>query len=106
MTLQTPKLKVSDIAPTTLRLPPDVRSTLMREASINGRSLSQEITRRLISSLQDPGRGGDLRVVRTGESPPMGSPVPPLGDTQRLLLTYFNALPPDKQLALLTVLRR
>lgn len=107
--------RVSDVVAIGVRLQPDLRSQLEREAAINGRSLSAEILARLRASLDNPelaNRLAHARAMEVGsaflvaEPPPQGSPVPPLGDAQRMLLSLFAALPPDKQLALLTFLRR
>lgn len=92
------KLKVSDIAPTTLRLPPDVRDALLRQATLNGRSLSQEITVRLRDSLA--GHAPRAQVQADGGA--AGEPT----DMHRMLISVFDTLAPDKQLALLTLLRR
>ena len=107
--------RASNISPTGVRLPPDLRNMLQREAVINGRSLSHELTVRLRASFE-PGefaaRMSHVRALEVrsahyvGESGPLGTPAAPLGDSQRLLLSYFNGLTPDKQLALLTLLAR
>lgn len=91
--------RVSDIAPTTLRLPPSLRTALQREAAINGRSLSQEITTRLLESVQPA--HGTATVLHTGEAVPA---APPPSDAQRRLVVLFNALSPEQQLALLTLI--
>jgi hypothetical protein len=99
--------KIRDIPPTTLRLAPDLRDQLMREASMSGRSLSREIEIRLRASV-----GGQSQV-----KPPKSQPVhvaeqragyvdPALTDAQRQLVALYEALTPDKQLALLTLLKR
>lgn len=105
MLMPMPKMKVSDISPTTLRLPPALRSALQREAVIRGSSLSQEIIRRLLESAQLPAAA---KALTTGEGPPPPSfdLVAQLGDSQRLLLRLFSELPPDKQDALLRFLGR
>ena len=76
----------------------------MRQATISGRSLSQEITHRLQAS---------LGVLSTYSAPPayhVAEPGPAvqktLSDAHRQLTVLFDALTPDKQLALLTLLRR
>lgn len=81
----------------------------MRQATINGRSLSQEITIRLRETLEaHPAakaakhKGG---AIATGDTPARYAAPGPT-DSQRLLITLFNAMAPDKQLALLTLLRR
>jgi hypothetical protein len=98
------RTKVSDIAPTTLRLPPDVRDGLVREATLSNRSLSQEITYRLQRSLQAQRGAQGAFEAREPEAPASGYAA--LADEQRLLLALYGALPPDKQLALVTLLRR
>jgi hypothetical protein len=104
--------RLRDIAPTGVRLAPELRDALLREATLNGRTLSGEIQHRLRLSLQA------VRAITTAhqqqvtryevqDAPlrPLPTP-PPLGDIQRMLLVVFDAMPPDKQLALLTLLRR
>lgn len=97
--------RVRDIPPTGVRLQPDLRAALEREARINGRTLSAEIIRRLKASLDE---SHVSTVLRTGESPPAAEPARqrPVSDAQRMLLALFDAMGPDKQLALLTVLKR
>jgi hypothetical protein len=103
---------------TGVRLPPDLRDALTREAFIHQRSLTQEILSRLRASFSEPevqarveamhrlaDQGTIAGTLRASERPAGGVPAA-LGESQRLLLTYFNALPPDRQLALLTLLRR
>jgi hypothetical protein len=97
-------MKVSDIAPTTLRLPPEVRDGLMREATISNRSLSAEITWRLQCSLAPQVAAQAKGEAREAAAPPVGYQA--LADEQRLLLSLYGALAPDKQLALITLLRR
>ncbi|MCV2349325.1 Arc family DNA-binding protein [Paucibacter sp. Y2R2-4] len=108
------KIKVSDIPPTTLRLPPDLRDQLLREATINGRSLNQEIMIRLKLST-DPGPGDpgalamqqELRDLRNQVMHGVESPATQkLSDSERMLLVLFATMPPEKQLSLLTLLRR
>lgn len=89
-----------DVAPTGVRLPPDLRDQLVREAAINGRSLSAEIIFRLKSSVPLDGPATRTAADRDGHYGPT------LDDSQRQLVTLFSALPPEKQLALLTLLRR
>jgi hypothetical protein len=100
------RIKVSDIAPTTLRLAPALRDELMRQASISGRSLSQEISQRLQASLH----GDTAPLQKHGVQSHVGryevSKSAPLPDAHRQLLALFEALTPDRQLALLTLLKR
>ena len=111
--------RASDVVATGVRLPIDLREKLEREADINQRSLTQEILTRLRASF-DSGElqnrleatraiqlhGAMGAVLRAHEPQPMAPVAQPLGDSQRLLLSCFAALPPDKQLALLTLLKR
>lgn len=96
-----------DIAPTGVRLPPAVRDALLREATLNGRTLSQEITVRLRDSLT-PTPGGPRATQHHAKelAPSYGAKHPELTDPQRMLLAVFDTLAPDKQLALLTLLKR
>lgn len=102
---QNERPKASSISPTTLRLAPELRARLSREATIAGHSLTAEIERRLEDSFraQDP---KPTRAATTGEPPPAWSPqaAPALSEHQRLLLRAFAQLSPDRQLALLTLL--
>ena len=98
------KLKVSDIPPTTLRLAPDLRDQLLKRATINGRSLSQECAIRLRDSLTSAATAHIApHAVRDDGN---GYTAPALSDSAQQLLTLFSALSPEKQLALLTLLRR
>jgi hypothetical protein len=99
--------RVRDISPTGVRLPPSLRDALTRYATINGRSLAQEITQRLQASVSEAAVQRTLSeatVVSTAEK------MPGLAysqtDMHRQLGALFDALTPDKQLALLTLLRR
>lgn len=108
MSTAQPSDKIRDIPPTTLRLPPDLRDLLMREATIARRSLSQEITLRLQSTF-NPGRaepGGQLAPAVESARGSYNAVPAQATDSQRMLLALFNAMAPDKQLALLTLLKR
>lgn len=114
-----------DIAPTGVRLPPPMREALEREAEIHQRSLSAEIIHRLRSSLQggqdayQPGAALTVSepTVLMADSPHSGGRAVLAGtylervsasltDGERMALALFRAMPPEKQLALLTVLKR
>jgi len=92
------KVKVRDLPPTSVRLDPLLRNALSREATINGRTLHNEIVLRLTRSIE-------------GAEPPTAHPhgdrgaAPGLSDSERTLLTLFRRLPPEKQLGLLSLLR-
>lgn len=114
--MTTTTLKGRDVSPTGVRLPPELRQQLQREAAVHGRSLSQEITQRLIESLrvqnnqrkpsQAPGarQAGDAPAMACEPPPSYGAE--PFTDQQRMLLAAFSSMAPDKQLALLTMLRK
>lgn len=102
--MENAKFKARDVAPTVLRLHPDIRAELVRLAFINGRSLSKEIAVRLDES---------LKTQKTGEGTPtyklsgVENEAPPavLSDTDQAMLDIFRALPPEKRLALLSLFR-
>lgn len=83
-------------------MPVDLREVLEREAAVAGRSLTAEIVERLRRSVPEPGQA---TVVKTGEGPPTVQ-FTALTGAQRSLLMHFGGMPPEKQLALLTLLRR
>ena len=92
-------------APFTLRLRPELRTELEREAAINRRPLAQEIMLRLEQSM------ARSRMPPGAPLPPVAgtattSSDAPISDAHRMLIASFDALSPDKQLALLTFLRR
>lgn len=96
--------RARDIPPTGIRLPADLRELLERECAVSGSSLSAEIVRRLRSTFPEQGRasgavaaGGDTRAELQFAS---------LTSSQRSLLMLFGLLPPEKQLALLTLIKR
>lgn len=99
-----------DVPPTGVRLAPALKSRLTREASINGRTLHAEILYRLQQSLDQHsysytegnnlpthGPASAARDVSPGEQP--------LPDTERAMLNVFRRLPPEKQLALLSLFK-
>lgn len=79
-----------------------MRDALVREAEINRRTLSSEIVDRLGQTLHGPDVDAEVLAEweRTNKS------FIEVSDAQRMLLSLFDAMPPDKQLALLTVLKR
>lgn len=102
-----------DVQPTVLRLHPDTRETLMRLATINGRSLSKEIALRLEASLQAdtlPATYSQASAAtalttlhETGAQ--TKSPADLLTELDRAMLGVFRRMPPEKQLALLSLFR-
>lgn len=102
-----------DVQPTVLRLHPETRATLMRLANINGRSLSKEIALRLDASLQaetlpatytEASAATALTTLHeTGAQ--TKSPADLLTELDRAMLGVFRRMPPEKQLALLSLFR-
>jgi hypothetical protein len=95
------KEKVRDIPPFGVRMPKEMREQLEREAHFNGRSLNMEIVGRLRKSLEgiEEGRATQFKL----EQPPGGGYAPDLTEIERRLLTIFRRMPPEKQLALLSL---
>lgn len=88
-----------DINPFGLRMQDDLKEALIREARFNGRSLNAEIVDRLRKSIEPPIRTeGGLQIAETPSSY-----TPEINDIERKLLTVFRRLPPEKQLALLSL---
>ena len=114
--------RVRDIAPTGVRLRPPMREALEREAEIHQRSLSAEIIHRLRATLEgvqenfQPGAPPPAQIYRSnydlvvseaaGPLRMAEAKPPPLTDGERMALALFRGMPPEKQLALLTVLKR
>nr|WP_296019029.1 TraY domain-containing protein [uncultured Acidovorax sp.] len=116
--MDTDKFKARDVQPTVLRLHPDVRAELVRIAFVNGRSLSKEIAVRLEASLksevsplpeqQAAGRPDSYTATKTAtvlHTENDKGPVDALSGTDQAMLDVFRALPPEKQLALLSLFR-
>jgi hypothetical protein len=101
--------KVRDLQPTLLRLDPDLRHRLMRDAKANGRSLTKEIELLLQQAvdMRDGGREASdayplsrATVVHAEEGQ-----VLELTELQRAMLSVFDRLGPEKQLALLSLFK-
>lgn len=82
-----------------LRMPPDLKERIEREAAINGRSLNLEIVDRLKKSFEPQMKVSNVHSIAQTES----RYVPEISDIERQLLTIFRRLPPEKQLALLSL---
>jgi hypothetical protein len=95
------KTKVRDLPPTAVRLPPEVRHALAREAAINGRTLHGEIVQRLRNSLPHEAAGNKSHAINEGRP----AYVPEVTDSERALLTIFRKMSPEKQLALLSLFK-
>lgn len=96
-----------------LRMPLELKNQLQKEANLQGRKLTQEINMRLRVSLA--AHGPTLQGILAREAFP--SPVhkveqerAPYGngtisDLDRAMLSVFRAMPPEKQLALLSLFK-
>lgn len=99
------KFKARDVQPTVLRLHPDVRAELVRVAFINGRSLSKEIAVRLDATLKE-NKTGEIEAPNYFANPKSNEgPADSLSGTDQAMLEVFRRLPPEKQLALLSLFR-
>lgn len=90
--------RVRDINPFGLRMQAELKERLDREAKINGRSLNMEIVERLKASLDSPRAESGHKIEQQN-----GSYTPDITDIERKLLTVFRRMPPEKQLALLSL---
>lgn len=110
------KYKTREVQPTVLRLHPDLRDELMRLAAFNGRSLTKEISARLQVSLA--AKGPTLQGILAKEAFGDNTPTPPLtaeeprasygnqlSDIDKAILAVVRAMPPEKQLALLSLFK-
>lgn len=86
-----------------LRLPSELKAELMRAAAINGRKVTTEVIDRLQKSRLTPVYSVENRptLVHTNEK----GPVVPLSGFDQAILESFRRLTPEKQLALLSLLR-
>lgn len=91
-------VKMRDIAPFGLRITKDLRGLLENAARTNRRSLNGEILVRLRHSFDSDGQS-------SSEADGTLFPEKLHSDTERAILERYRAMPPDKQLALLTLLR-
>jgi len=86
-----------EINPFGLRMPAEVREMVKREAKLNGRSLNAEIVDRLRANLDPPRR-------KSGSCPAvLPRDVSVITDAERAMLAVVRKLPPEKQLALLSL---
>jgi hypothetical protein len=101
--------KVRELQPTLLRLNPELRHRLMKDAKANGRSLTKEIELLLQEAVErrdGPGyeKQPRLRAIPANEPGPDG-PVMELTELQSAMLVVFDRLGPEKQLALLSLFK-
>lgn len=98
---------VAGVPPTSVRLPPELRDRLAKSAAENSRTLSAEIVRRLWESalpqhdvVATDGMG-KVNYLADAKTYPLASAQTL---SERRLLALFSQLPPERQLALLTLL--
>ncbi|MCO5109996.1 MAG: hypothetical protein M9929_04015 [Burkholderiaceae bacterium] len=87
-----------------LRLPSELKAELMRAAAINKRKVTTEVIERLQNSrLVSVGYTASTAatLVHTKEK----GPADTLSGTDQAMLEVFRRLPPEKQLALLSLFR-
>ena len=105
------KFKARDVQPTVLRLGPELREKLIKIAFTNGRSLTKEISARLQESLQTTPEPGIAPGPHSYPKQPMATVMhtnePGHASTalDQAMLKVFHALPVEKQLSLLTLLK-
>lgn len=119
---QPEKIKMRDVPPTGVRLAPELKNSLARQAAINGRTLHAEILARLQQSLE-----GQQQLPGTYTAPALvtnhttshrneqgnqtvniaqeKSPADLLTETDRAMLAIFRRMPVEKQLALLSLFK-
>ena len=90
---------IRNINPFGLRMRPELKEILDREAKINGRSLNAEIVDRLTRSLETP---TSTQNGYTSQQP-VASYTPEITYIEQRLLDVFRRMPPEKQLALLSL---
>jgi plasmid stability protein len=87
-----------------IRIPEQLKAELHREAAIHGRSLTSEVNIRLKASLQQGATDiSEQHMVRERAAswPAQGA----LTDAERVLVSQYKRLSPEKQLALLSLLK-
>ncbi|MDD5242316.1 MAG: Arc family DNA-binding protein [Sulfuricella sp.] len=89
---------------TGIRMPPELKEKIQREAQINGRSLNLEIVDRLKRSPERRSTEGANRYV-TEQSVKPNDYTPEFTDLERQLLSIFRRLPVEKQLALISLFK-
>lgn len=92
--------KIREINPFGLRLPPELKQALEREAKANHRSLNAEVVSRIKMSIE--GTAPPQQRAASPDSPPYGEL---LTDGERAMLAVFRQLTPERQLALLSLFK-
>jgi hypothetical protein len=81
-------------------MPPELRERIERESKINGRSLNAEIVNILQRCCGTKKVDSVYRVEDAGKAE-----YSSLADSERQLLTLFKRMEPEKQLALLSLIK-
>lgn len=108
MNISAKSVKMRDVPPTGVRLAPELKAALAREATINGRTLHAEILLRLMASLKQdfvPTKLGRPSAPLMAQEDQAVYSVSDLSDTDRAMLGVFRRMPPEKQLALLSLFK-
>lgn len=92
-------MKIREINPFGLRLPPDLKQELVRQARANHRSLNAEIVSRLQSHMTV---GPPVLSAQEIAAPRYGEL---LNDHERAMLEVFRGMSAERQLALLSLLK-
>lgn len=88
-----------EIPPYGLRMPPELRDRVEREAALSGRSMNAEIVARLWASLDDK-RGQEVAPVMKQEIGTYG-----LNEPERNMLSLFRRWSAEKQLSFLVLFK-
>ena len=89
-----------------VRMENTLKSSLQHQALAHGRTLTKEINIRLLASLAPTAPGIAPRAPAPSAPPPNDNgPAPVLTDHDRAMLDVFRSLPPEKQLALLSLFK-
>lgn len=97
--------KTGEIAPLGIRMQPALKDALAAAARKNGRSLNAEVVLRLEQSFQEPTA---MVAYAHGASEPEAPYAVRRGiltQSQEMILDIFDRLPPDKQLALISLFK-
>lgn len=93
--------KTSEIAPLGVRMQPTLKDALMRAAHKNGRSLNAEVVLRLEQSFQVASGADSVAEPEAAYAMRRAG----LTQCQEMMLETFDKLPPEKQLALISLFK-
>lgn len=95
--------KTGDIAPLGVRMQPELKEALVEAARKNGRSLNAEVVTRLENSFQETTALVAHAVKESTSDYAVRRAT--LTQCQEMMLDTFDRLPPEKQLALISLFR-